>query len=264
MAKRFTDTEKWKKPFIRTLPAPYKLLWFYILDDCNHAGIWEVDIEVASIRIGEEVQAEKALHIFGDRVQKISENKWFLPDFIFFQYGELNEKNRLHLSVIQILNKYNIKPLISPLEGAKEKDKEKDKEKEKGGMGEKTPEPEFIPPPETLIGSLRNDFKAVFSHYFFDEGDNATLLEIAKKLAKERGMSGNVTDPSNSEKIRLRWGELVNHIRADAHLSKYSLSQINKHFSSIIQSISNEHTGKTGKIGKDFRTPFQPTGTGGY
>ena len=47
MAKRFTDTDKWKKGFIRNLPAKYKLLWLYILDDCNHAGVWETDFEVA-------------------------------------------------------------------------------------------------------------------------------------------------------------------------------------------------------------------------
>lgn len=136
MPKRFTDTEKWKKPFIRSLEAPYKLLWFYILDDCNHAGIWEVDIEVAEIRIGEKLSVLYALEKFGSRVQKISETKWFIPDFISFQYGELNEKNRLHLSVLQILNKYKIKPLRSPLEGVKELDKDKDKDKEPFGKSE--------------------------------------------------------------------------------------------------------------------------------
>jgi hypothetical protein len=47
MAKRFTDSEKWKKPFIKKLPMQYKLLWFYLLDDCNHAGVWQVDLEIA-------------------------------------------------------------------------------------------------------------------------------------------------------------------------------------------------------------------------
>ena len=46
MAKRFTDTDKWKKGFIRNLPTKYKLLWLYILDDCNHAGVWETDFAV--------------------------------------------------------------------------------------------------------------------------------------------------------------------------------------------------------------------------
>jgi hypothetical protein len=111
MAKRFTDTDKWKKPFIRGLEGPYKLLWFYILDDCDHAGIWQVDFEVAEIRIGQPVKEKKALEVFGERVVRIAANKWWIPDFISFQYGELSEKNRLHVSVIQILTKYQIESL---------------------------------------------------------------------------------------------------------------------------------------------------------
>lgn len=105
MPKRFTDTEKWKKPFIRGLQGSYKLLWFYILDDCDHAGIWQVDFEVARIRIGEAVDMNEALRLFGGRVHQINKFRWFLPDFINFQYGELTEKNRMHKSVIEILNR---------------------------------------------------------------------------------------------------------------------------------------------------------------
>lgn len=109
MAKRFTDTDKWKKPFIRSLEAPYKLLWFYILDDCDHAGIWQVDFEVACIRTGQPVSEKIAIQLFGDRVEIFDNGtKWFLRDFIFFQYGELNPKNRLHLSVINILTKHRV------------------------------------------------------------------------------------------------------------------------------------------------------------
>jgi hypothetical protein len=137
MAKRFTDTDKWKKPFIRGLDTPYKLLWFYIIDDCDHAGIWQVDIEVAEIRTGEKLDEKKALEFFKDRVIRLSNSKWFIPDFITFQYGELKETNRMHLSVIQLLAKNGIdfnnlnKPLISPLEGVKDKEQDKDKEKDK-------------------------------------------------------------------------------------------------------------------------------------
>lgn len=118
MAKRFTDTEKWKKPFIRGLQGPYKLLWFYILDDCDHAGVWQVDFEVARIRTGEQIDKQSAINAFGDRIEIFADgSKWFLRDFIEFQYGQLNEKNRMHLSVINILTKNKIGPfkgLISP------------------------------------------------------------------------------------------------------------------------------------------------------
>lgn len=119
MAKRFTDTDKWKKPFIRALDAPYKLLWLYILDDCDMAGIWQKDFEVASIRIGEKVTEARALEIFGERI-KVFGDKWFIVDFISFQYGELSENNRMHKAVSNTLLKNHIIPegaskgLISP------------------------------------------------------------------------------------------------------------------------------------------------------
>lgn len=111
MPKRFTDTDKWKKPFIRGLDATYKLFWFYILDDCDHAGIWQVDFEVAQIRIGEKIIPSKAMTLLEDRIEIFDNGtKWFLKDFIFFQYGELTPKNRLHVSVINILIKHQVGP----------------------------------------------------------------------------------------------------------------------------------------------------------
>lgn len=139
MAKRFTDTDKWKKPFIRNLPTKYKVFWFYIIDECNHAGVWQVDMPVAEIRTGEKLFEWEAIKLFGDKIIVFDdEEKWFIPSFIEFQYGELKQTNRAHESVITILTKYNLlngnKPLTSPLQGAKdkEKDKELDKVKVKG------------------------------------------------------------------------------------------------------------------------------------
>lgn len=141
MAKRFTDTTKYKKPFLRSLKAPYKLLWDYLYHDCDHAGIWIVDFDIAQIYIGLDAPVDKkeALQLFNQDETKIIEfdsgKKWFIPSFIEFQYGELSEKNRAHASVIRNLEKHNLikdnKPLTSLLKGAKDKVKEKEKEKEK-------------------------------------------------------------------------------------------------------------------------------------
>jgi hypothetical protein len=142
MAKRFTDTNKYKKPFIRSLQAPYKLLWDYLYHDCDHAGIWIVDFDIAQIYIGLDAQVNRldSLLFFNSEETRIVEfdngKKWFIPSFIDFQYGELNESNRAHNSVISILKKHNLigkdnKPLISPLQGAKVKDKDKDMVKDK-------------------------------------------------------------------------------------------------------------------------------------
>src|SRR5574343_673551 len=134
MSKRFTDTNKYKKPFIRSLPGAYKLLWDYLYHDCDHAGIWIVDFEIAQLYIGIDmpVKKDEALKLFNNGEKRIIEidggTKWFIYPFIEFQYGELNEVNRAHSSVIQILKKHKIyknknKPLTSPLQGANDKDK---------------------------------------------------------------------------------------------------------------------------------------------
>ena len=121
MAKRFTDTDKWKKGFIRNLPSKYKLLWLYILDDCNHAGIWDTDFEVASIRIGSKINEKEASKVLGEQIKIFDRgNKWFIPKFIDFQYGQLNENVNAHKSVIKLLDKYDVYNVegISPVDVA--------------------------------------------------------------------------------------------------------------------------------------------------
>lgn len=109
MAKRFTDTDKWKKGFIRNLPTKYKLLWLYILDDCNHAGVWETDFEVASIRIGSKISEKEAIKYFAPQIKIFDEgDRWFIPKFIEFQYGELNANSRPHQAVIKLIEKYDL------------------------------------------------------------------------------------------------------------------------------------------------------------
>ena len=137
MAKRFTDTEKYKKKFYRKMPAAYKLLWDFICHDCDHAGIWHVDFDIAQLYIGNDVEINEqgAIKFFNEgekRIEVFSDGeKWFIRPFIEFQYGTLNPNNRVHLSILNILKKNKIKPLISPLLGAKDKDKDKDMDKDK-------------------------------------------------------------------------------------------------------------------------------------
>ena len=74
MAKRFTDTEIWKKRWFRKLPPRIKCLWYYLKDNCDHAGSFDFDTEVISLLIGEEVNAEDLTH-FGDRIISLKGDK---------------------------------------------------------------------------------------------------------------------------------------------------------------------------------------------
>jgi hypothetical protein len=136
MSKRFTDTDKWKKPFIKSLPAEYKIFWLFLLDECDHAGIWHVELDIAEARLGIKLSLEKIRGLFNGKVVEFdSGNKLFVPDFVQFQYGILNPENKAHRSVINILNRYNLMEHVSPFQGAKDKDKELDKDKDTDMVG---------------------------------------------------------------------------------------------------------------------------------
>ncbi len=156
MAKRFIDTTIFRKDFIRSLEAPYKLLWLYIINECDHAGLWDKELDVAAARLGVKFSANPIDKFLGKVIEVNSGSKWFIPSFVEFQYGQLNESNRVHASVILALKKYclldetnQIKPLTSPLQGAIDKDmvkdKDRDMEKDKGQPTEKNQLIDLIP-----------------------------------------------------------------------------------------------------------------------
>lgn len=142
MAKRFTDTTIWERAWFRQLSPKMKTTWRFLLDRCDHAGIWQIDMDLMAFYIGESVTLEEILESFGDRVSPLGD-KIFIPAFVEFQYGELNPANRVHASAIAILKKQGAyKALASPMQGAKDKDKDKDKEKDMDKVMDKEKEKE--------------------------------------------------------------------------------------------------------------------------
>lgn len=103
MAKRFTDTNKWKDSWFQDLPSKYKLFWVYLLDECDNAGVWKPNIRLASFQIGEPFEEGELRRVFGDRVDFTDKGYWFIPKFINFQYGDLSESCKPHIPVIKKL-----------------------------------------------------------------------------------------------------------------------------------------------------------------
>jgi hypothetical protein len=136
MAKRFTDSDKWRKPWFRALSAEAKMAWVYLTDNCDHAGIWPAAFDLVSGDLGFGVDDTLLKKWFGDKLIQVSADKYFIPSYIEFQYGELSEESKPHLSVIKILIKYSIDPkkltlskgYSKGIETLKDKDKNKDKE----------------------------------------------------------------------------------------------------------------------------------------
>lgn len=131
MAKRFTDTDKWKKSFFSDLPTEAKLTWIYLLDNCDHTGVWSVNLKLLKFQIGFKVTIEKLNNWFSSKIHFLSPDKIFIKSFIDFQYGVLNENNNAHKQVIKLLEKIGPPELlISPSLGAQDKDKDKDQDKD--------------------------------------------------------------------------------------------------------------------------------------
>jgi hypothetical protein len=139
------------------LPPQYKLLWLYLIDECDNAGIWDCNFALAKFTLGMDVDPDEALRLFDGRVVAIDNGeKWWIRSFIEYQYGKLNPKNLAHSSAIKRLELFglmdsvqfvdgenvsqNLKGLARGLQAPKDKDKDKDKE---GGVGEtRSPYPE--------------------------------------------------------------------------------------------------------------------------
>ena len=186
MAKRFTDTSKWNKAWFRKLPVRLKCAWLFLCDNCDHAGVWDLDQDAFRYFLGEDVLVEELIETFD--VIKVGKNKIFLPGFIAFQYGKLNPANKVHQSVLSILEKYEInlieiaknKDLASPLQGAKDKDKDKDKVKDK--EKDKDKDPVFISSTAKFENSFKFDFKNLLANYPNHRKTNISVDLLAAKI----------------------------------------------------------------------------------
>lgn len=141
MGKRFTDTEKWKKPWYRKLGSRGRDIWNWIYDNCEAAGVWEIDTERMTFDLGFAVEKSDVLTIIPG-AKEIGDNKIFFANFLAFQYGRLSEDCNPHIPIIRRLKELNLwegylKGLQTLMDKEKDKDKEKVKEKDKEKEGAK-------------------------------------------------------------------------------------------------------------------------------
>ena len=88
MAKRLTDTDKWKDEWFYMLPADMKLAWMYMIDNCDHAGIWKRNFELLRNSCQTDTkQLEAEKHLEGRFIQ-LKNGDWFFPKFLKFQYSK--------------------------------------------------------------------------------------------------------------------------------------------------------------------------------
>jgi hypothetical protein len=178
--RRFTETQKWEDPWFRKLPPKLKLLWVWLLDRCDNAGVIEPDIDLASFQTGCQYSID-ILSQFGDRVTLLPCGKFFIPKFISFQYGTLSRACKAHNPVFASLEKHGLKGYPYPMDRVQEKEKEKVQEKEEYKETEtekETPKNE-IDDDDHYARFLRNDAK-LQAEIREAEGQPPTAEEIAE------------------------------------------------------------------------------------
>jgi hypothetical protein len=133
MTRRYTESEKWKDTWFRKLSPSEKLFLLYLYDECDVAGFWEIDTELASFQTGlssiEIIEAMKGL----SRACEINGENLWVKRFVRYQQPTypLNPANNAHKTIIQKLEaksgfSENVdrvligKGLVSPYEGASE------------------------------------------------------------------------------------------------------------------------------------------------
>ena len=192
MAKRFLDTKIWDKAWFRKLSTKNKLVWIYLLGKCDHAGIWDADWELAEFIIGEPISYEGLPDVIKQKMEPIKgEEQFFIPSFIDFQYGELKEHSKPHMSVLKRLNEKHLelkgfkRVTITTKDKAKKKGKEEDIEKR---------EKKFMVKCKTL--QKKYDFDNVmlfnFVNFWTESNENGRLMrfemqktfDIGRRMAK--------------------------------------------------------------------------------
>lgn len=151
MAKRLTDTKKWNDDWYVSLSNDYKIIWQWLLDNCDHAGICKPSIGMLNMLCKTNISESDLLKNMDGRVIK-GAGFWFIPKFLKFQYKTLNVGKPAIVSVVKALKDNNLLKMINELYGndfliimeslpnhsimIKDTDTDKDKDIRKGGVGE--------------------------------------------------------------------------------------------------------------------------------
>ncbi len=106
--KRFTETNKWRDAWFRKLSAAAKLAWIYLTENCDQIGMVEIDLTLLSGDCGLKITQAHLVEL-STRLQHVGEERFFIPKFIHFQYGELSEKCPPHRTIMRMISMHNLK-----------------------------------------------------------------------------------------------------------------------------------------------------------
>jgi hypothetical protein len=104
MKKRMTDADKWTDPWFYGLDNKYRMFWLYLLDNCDHAGFWQVNMAHAMFTTKSKLNAKNALSALSGHVEDLGNGYWWVTGFCQLQYVTLSERSEIHRNVMRKLS----------------------------------------------------------------------------------------------------------------------------------------------------------------
>lgn len=109
MAKRLTDTSKWTNPAFRALPVKMKLLYLYILDSCDSAGVMHLDLSLAAFILSQRYSLEEVKTALDKRVIFLADDKIIVKNYVAFQNGDVfDSKSNIAKSIMATLRSHGL------------------------------------------------------------------------------------------------------------------------------------------------------------
>jgi hypothetical protein len=102
--KRFTETDKWKDPWFRSLPPPEKLVFLFVIENCNNGGFYEKDLGLMAFATGlDESTLQGAIKGLGRGLVDCDGWLW-VRTFLKHQKNDaLNPENKAHKQIIGLV-----------------------------------------------------------------------------------------------------------------------------------------------------------------
>jgi hypothetical protein len=267
MANRQTDTKIWStQRWFKKLHPSHKLAWKYLTDVCDHAGIWKIDfgqlvddtgledfdLTVFINACNQDFDKENGEKISRERIKIVNKRTVWLTGFIRFQYENkdfmINPEVPAINSALTILKGYGIleeglskgyytltKPYIKRTGRTIDIDKDIPKDESVGGAGEKREGGRGIGPDMVRV------FKDAFPDYPVDQTlDYGACIELAYKIATSKNWTKESVVNGKQSEVLVIWAKIVAFVKSDKWFSTRSLSDINKEYQRLIQSIKTD------------------------
>jgi len=261
MANRFFDTNYYKSPFVRRLKGSLKSLYSFIICDCDGAGIWNLDLDAASLYTGFEISLEEFETHFvkTGKAVDIGKNKYFFPDFIEHQYPQgLQAKNPAQKNFIATLKKFGLvdenlilkkgakEGLQSPTSNGNGIGNGNGKGNGSGNSFGKSEN--LFAAKERLIPRMNEIWITSFPSYSAsEEYDFPALKNMADFIFKQAGVKNGIGDVTHEDTCVNTFQLIADQVNREPFWVNKPLQSISKHVQEFYNKIKNPQANGTAK-----------------